>query len=108
MDGCADGGSGYRPLRTPQQMLQQEQARHDVTRMALQVAQHQLESLKLRVQEGSELLSEAQEHGSAAWREVDDLRASMQQQLQQRLLQTPSLQAGAGADMAAAGDTDKL
>ncbi|KAK9862562.1 hypothetical protein WJX84_009618 [Apatococcus fuscideae] len=79
-----DGSSGYRPLRTPQQALQQEQARHDVTRMALQVAQHQLEGLKHRCQERSELLAEAQEHSHAAQRDADELRASLHQQQPQQ------------------------
>ena len=86
-------------MRTPEQALQQEQARHDVTRMALQVAQHQLEGLKQRCQERSELLTEAREHSNAAQRETDELRASLQQQQQQLASSLPNGSNGAGEDL---------
>ena len=67
--------------------------------MALQVAQHQLEGLKQRCQERSELLTEAREHSNAAQRETDELRASLQQQQQQLASSLPNGSNGAGEDL---------
>ena len=103
--GDADMTSAYRPLRTPQQALQQEQARHEVTRMALQVAQHQLEGLKQRCQERSALLTEAQEYGHASQREADELRASLQQQHQLLQQQQQQQAPGPGSDSASSGES---